>query len=560
MKGALVIRIVILLLASVAIAGTLMFAWPTSEPERPAPIASSQPTAPPAPASPPSAPPASAPAPGPSAVDTLKSLADQVGPRTNRTGRAPSFDVARIEPNGDAVIAGRAAPGATVELLRGGVAHDRTTADPSGDFVLVPKPLPPGNYDLTLRATHQDGTASTSEDSVAVELRAGSQDKPVVALTAPDRPAVVLSKPTTDADAAIGLAIDAVEGEAGGRMYVSGRAAPGARVNLYLSDAYIASGTASAEGRIAFSIRSGIRPGDYRVRLDQVDASGRVQKRAEVPFNAPAMLAAPAPPKTQPPGSGPTADTATAASNGADPAPPPAASGGTQPAPPESSQRLASSAPAATPEPAASQTEPAPPGNAAGPAGQPPPSRKPPEPTTSPSAPGDATQSAPGDAPPSAASTPASPPAPTPGKKTEAASTQPPAPAGMTSPTPAVTPNPTVTPRPASPPAPAPGKTEAASTQPPAPAGMTSAPPAATPKPTVTPQPASEPAEQTAVVIIPRVDTAVVTRGDSLWRISRSTYGEGVRYSVIYKANRDQIRDPDLIYPGQIFVLPKEKP
>jgi nucleoid-associated protein YgaU len=48
----------------------------------------------------------------------------------------------------------------------------------------------------------------------------------------------------------------------------------------------------------------------------------------------------------------------------------------------------------------------------------------------------------------------------------------------------------------------------------------------------------------------------VVSRGDSLWRISRLTYGAGTRYAVIYKANRDQVRDPNRIYPGQIFVLP----
>ena len=47
-----------------------------------------------------------------------------------------------------------------------------------------------------------------------------------------------------------------------------------------------------------------------------------------------------------------------------------------------------------------------------------------------------------------------------------------------------------------------------------------------------------------------------VQPGNSLWRISRERYGEGVRYVQIYQANLDQIRDPDLIYPGQIFVLP----
>ncbi|MSO69005.1 MAG: LysM peptidoglycan-binding domain-containing protein [Alphaproteobacteria bacterium] len=48
----------------------------------------------------------------------------------------------------------------------------------------------------------------------------------------------------------------------------------------------------------------------------------------------------------------------------------------------------------------------------------------------------------------------------------------------------------------------------------------------------------------------------VVQPGNSLWRIARRTYGGGVHYTEIYKANRDQIRDPNLIYPGQIFRMP----
>src|SRR5258708_2953091 len=57
-------------------------------------------------------------------------------------------------------------------------------------------------------------------------------------------------------------------------------------------------------------------------------------------------------------------------------------------------------------------------------------------------------------------------------------------------------------------------------------------------------------------VVEPKITTTVVSRGDSLWRISRVTYGVGTRYAVVYKANRDRIRDPNRIYPGQIFVLP----
>ncbi|QNL19101.1 LysM peptidoglycan-binding domain-containing protein [Hyphobacterium sp. CCMP332] len=50
----------------------------------------------------------------------------------------------------------------------------------------------------------------------------------------------------------------------------------------------------------------------------------------------------------------------------------------------------------------------------------------------------------------------------------------------------------------------------------------------------------------------------IVQPGNSLWRIARRVYGEGLRYTVIYRANQDQIRDPDLIYPGQVFSTPSQ--
>ncbi len=53
------------------------------------------------------------------------------------------------------------------------------------------------------------------------------------------------------------------------------------------------------------------------------------------------------------------------------------------------------------------------------------------------------------------------------------------------------------------------------------------------------------------------VDAAIIIRrGDSLWRISRRVYGFGTRYSTLYLANSDQIRNPDLIMPGQVFAVP----
>ncbi|NBB96650.1 MAG: LysM peptidoglycan-binding domain-containing protein [Alphaproteobacteria bacterium] len=49
----------------------------------------------------------------------------------------------------------------------------------------------------------------------------------------------------------------------------------------------------------------------------------------------------------------------------------------------------------------------------------------------------------------------------------------------------------------------------------------------------------------------------IVQPGNTLWDMSEQKYGDGRRYMRIFDANRDQIRDPDLIYPGQVFVVPQ---
>ncbi|WP_293721109.1 Ig-like domain-containing protein [Stappia sp.] len=54
-----------------------------------------------------------------------------------------------------------------------------------------------------------------------------------------------------------------------------------------------------------------------------------------------------------------------------------------------------------------------------------------------------------------------------------------------------------------------------------------------------------------------QVPSVIIRTGDNLWTISQRRYGQGVRYTTIYQANKDQIRNPDLIYPGQIFMLPE---
>ncbi len=57
-----------------------------------------------------------------------------------------------------------------------------------------------------------------------------------------------------------------------------------------------------------------------------------------------------------------------------------------------------------------------------------------------------------------------------------------------------------------------------------------------------------------------RINVVTVQPGNTLWGISRKRYGRGILYVQVFEANRDKIRDPDLIYPGQIFSLPDDAP
>lgn len=405
MKGMPATRVAALLLASTGVLGVLVIAGGTILPSR----------------NQPAVPLADAPrAPGKSTEDrtiadatsTVEALTGSLGaaPAKSTDSSGPVFDVARIGPAGDAVIAGRAAPGASVELLRAGTVHDKTVADQSGEFVFVPNPLPPGDYSLTLRATQSDGTVLTSKNSVAVALRSG---KPDVVLALLEKPPGALPGGKPDASRSADIAIVAVESKESGKLYVSGRSEPGATVKLYLNGSYIASTTASAEGRVAFAIGSGITPGNYRVRLDVVDGAAGLRSRAEGSFSAPALSAS-------------------------------------------------ASATAAAP--------------------------------SAPDAPGSASV------------------------------------AGLAEAKPTLDGGRSV------------GRQLSAS------AASASGP---------APEVSAATIEPEGVAVVPRIGTAVVNRGDNLWHISRSTYGQGVRYSKIYDANRDQIRNPAVIFPGQIFVLPK---
>lgn len=55
----------------------------------------------------------------------------------------------------------------------------------------------------------------------------------------------------------------------------------------------------------------------------------------------------------------------------------------------------------------------------------------------------------------------------------------------------------------------------------------------------------------------PQERTYTVQKGDSLSKIAKALYGSAKQWTVIYEANKDSIKNPDLIYPGQVFRIPQ---
>jgi nucleoid-associated protein YgaU len=54
----------------------------------------------------------------------------------------------------------------------------------------------------------------------------------------------------------------------------------------------------------------------------------------------------------------------------------------------------------------------------------------------------------------------------------------------------------------------------------------------------------------------PATQTYTVKSGDSLSKIAKLLYGDAKKWRKIYEANKDKIKNPDLIYPGQVFTIP----
>lgn len=430
---------------------------------------------------------------------------------------ALAFDNWRVDADGTAVVAGRAAPGAVVTVLVDGLAVAEAPSTTRGEFVaLFTLPPNPNPSLMRLTAILPDGSTVQSSQSVALAAIAGpmvvaeAEAEPVPApapnalaaeetslapdvpvdpavaaeAAAPPKPDAAATPPESapaalmvtdegvrvlqgpEADAQMDVSLDAIAYTAAGDVQLSGTGQTGQFIRIYLDDAPVATVPVGAAGQWSLTLAD-TPAGIYTLRVDQVDATGAVTARVETPFKRETReaLAALIP--------GPAAI----------PAPiMPAASAEGAPTVPEI--LVAPAEIIAPAEVAPAETVVAPPEPVAVAQANPP----------------QATQTA----------------------VAPVAATDPPPDQGaapvMTS---IQAPNPPETPVPAA-------RTPALAE----PVGEASA-PAALPSVSITVQP-----------------------GYTLWGIARQQLGEGVLYVQVFEANKDRIRNPDLIYPGQVFVLP----
>ena len=209
----------------------------------------------------------------------------------------PTFDIVRVNPQGDTVIAGRARPDSEITVLQDDEVIGRATADKRGEWVLVPQtPIAPGTHKLTIVSPNADGTSVSSDQSVVVVVPERGKDiaggpstgsTGSLALSVPKDGAgapVVLQTPGGFGDSE--LSLDAIDyGQSGGDLGLSGRAPPGTEVRVYLYNKFVGRATADEKGIWRLNPGVDVPEGLYKMRVDRVDTTGKVTARVELPFS-----------------------------------------------------------------------------------------------------------------------------------------------------------------------------------------------------------------------------------------------------------------------------------
>jgi nucleoid-associated protein YgaU len=254
------------------------------------------------------------PAPGPH--DKVESPAEDRG--------TPSFDIVRLERDGSAVIAGRAGPGAKVEVRAGTTVIDRVTADRRGNWVSIPADkLTAGEHILSLAAFGDKEPVLESPGVVVIrvpgppppqpaEVRLAEGPPPQPAATAVREPAAeeplaILPAVSTSEPIAVllpregggagrilqapgriesdgELALLVLDYDREGRVQIAGEGPAGAPILIYVDNAPAGKVVVAQDGTWRTLLDEQLGPGTYALRLDQLDPDGSPAARLETPF------------------------------------------------------------------------------------------------------------------------------------------------------------------------------------------------------------------------------------------------------------------------------------
>ena len=197
----------------------------------------------------------------------------------------PNFDIVRVDRTGYAVIAGRAAPGSAVTVFANGDELAQTTAEADGSWVLsTDTPLDAGPVELSLSMTTPDGMTIRSEQTVIILVPAQEGDAPRVLRTTPGGATEVLQEPGDVGEGLGPLALDVIDYDDSGAVIFSGRATPGAVVQIFINRQLIGQAQANDLGRWILSPDATINPGVYDLLVVQLDENGRPAYAIELPF------------------------------------------------------------------------------------------------------------------------------------------------------------------------------------------------------------------------------------------------------------------------------------
>lgn len=527
---------------------------------------------------------------------------------------APSFDNWRVEADGSAVVSGRAEPGSMVSVLVDGrpVAEARTSG--SGAFALLftlaasdqpsvmmlealladgrqifsaqtialaPIPGPAPVAVASAEPAAPPAAVVVTEDTVTViqpaeqEAASASVAEPAASpeTVAPTQEVAAATPAPVEAPLA-GVVVDAISYNAAGDVLLSGKGQAGQFARVYLDNVLTQSAEIAPSGTWQVTLVD-TAPGIYTLRVDQVDAEGKVSARFETPFQretrerlAALAQGATAPAEAEATAQAPVAEAPVAAANVEEaPVSPtqapeasvtapsvatPVASGNQEAQVSVPDQQAANSQVASgTAASSDAQTEMA---QVVAQAPAVSATTESVQATTAPVA-APAATAAPIAAPAATAAPVAAPAVTAAPIATAQATTETEAAAPATAEPAAAAPQAATSPAvEAEANAPSLPTLDAPAAQPLASVGAEAAPPAS-----AAPDTLAQPASDQAPGTVPATVSITVQPGYTLWGIARASLGDGVLYVQVYNANKDKIKNPDLIYPGQVFTLPVQE-